>query len=102
MSSTRRRISVLFFWMVAACLPASPAFAWDAATHRLVTSLAVESLPAGALKDFFVKNEKRLEGLSVEPDSKLKKTYGKLEERRHYIDSENYGHNPFSVIVEDR
>jgi hypothetical protein len=76
--------------------------AWDSTTHKAITALAVEALPAGDLHNYFMLREKRLEALSVEPDMRLKKLYGKVEERRHYIDSEYYGQDPFSKLDPDR
>lgn len=79
-------------------LLASPARAWGSHTHRLITRLAVKVLPPSELKTFFLQNEKLLERFSVEPDSKLKKRYGEAERRRHYIDIDNYGADPFSKL----
>jgi len=74
---------------------ASPVGAWDSRTHRLITKLAVEAMPPSEFKTVLERNEKRLERYSVEPDSKLKKRYGEAEQRRHYIDADNYGPDPF-------
>ncbi len=92
--------TLLFSLLLAALLQSipAPAYAWDSHTHRLITRLAVRALPAGELKSFFLQNEKRLEQFSVEPDSKLKRRYGEAERRRHYIDIDNYGADPFSKL----
>ena len=77
---------------------ATNGFAWDSATHRLITRLAVRALPKSPLSVEFMLNEDHLERYSVEPDSVLKKEYGHKEEIRHYIDLENFGPDPFSVL----
>ncbi len=82
-------------WLQSLALPAR---AWDSRTHRLVTKLAIEAMPPSEFKTFLANNETRLERLSVEPDSKLKKRYGEVERRRHYIDADNYGSAPFSRL----
>ena len=74
-----------------ALLYATPARAWDSATHRAIARLAVEALPPSPLKAILSRNEAALEAHSVEPDSVLKARYGKAEERRHYIDMEVFG-----------
>ncbi|HEY6418849.1 MAG TPA: hypothetical protein VIX59_07595 [Candidatus Binataceae bacterium] len=80
---------------------ATHAFAWDSATHRLITRLAIGALPQSPLKTEFLANEARLERHSVEPDSVLKNEYGRSEEIRHFIDLENFGSDPFSVLTPD-
>lgn len=82
-------------WLQSLALPAR---AWDSRTHRLITRLAVEAMPPSEFKSFLAKNETRLERFSVEPDSKLKRRYGEVEQRRHYIDADNYGPAPFSRL----
>jgi len=78
-------------------LPA--ARAWDSRTHEMITRLAVEAMPPSAFKMFLQRNEKLLEHLSVEPDSKLKRLYGEAEQRRHFIDIDFYGSgDPFSQL----
>jgi hypothetical protein len=67
----------------------SSARGWDSATHRAIARLAVDALPPSPLKSALSHNE--LETHSVEPDSILKKEYGKAEERRHYINIEWFG-----------
>lgn len=86
---------VAALWLHTLALPAG---AWDSHTHRLITRLAVEAMPPSEFKTFLAKNETRLERLSVEPDSKLKKRYGEVERRRHYIDADFYGRDPFSRL----
>ncbi len=83
------------FWMLALAVPAR---AWDSRTHRLITRLAIAAMPSSEFKTFLERNEKRLERYSVEPDSKLKKLYGEAEKRRHYIDADHYGPDPFSRL----
>ena len=92
------RLTVPILILICLHLPASPARAWDSHTHRLITRLAVKVLPPSELKTFFLQNEKVLERFSVEPDSKLKKRYGEAERRRHYIDIDYYGADPFSKL----
>jgi len=72
---------------------AAPALAWDSATHRAIARLAVEALPPSPLKSSLTRNESALE-----PDSVLKDRYGKAEERRHYIDIEKFGGDPWAQL----
>ncbi len=79
----------------------APAFAWDSATHRLITRLAVNALPTSPLHASFEANSAALQDYSVAPDSILKARYGKAEARRHYINIEYYGSSskdPFSSL----
>jgi hypothetical protein len=80
---------------------ATSARAWDSATHRAIARLAVEALPASPLKSALSHNEAALELHSVEPDSVLKKEYGKAEERRHYINIEWFGSDPWTALNPD-
>jgi hypothetical protein len=79
----------------------TPARAWDSATHRAITRLAVDALPRSPLKSALARNEAALEMHAVEPDSVLKAEYGKAEERRHYIDIEWFGSDPWSALDPD-
>jgi hypothetical protein len=79
----------------------APALAWDSATHRLITRLALGALPRSPLRDAFEANSAALQEYSVAPDSVLKARYGKAEARRHYINIELYGRSsgdPFSFL----
>jgi len=78
-----------------------PAQAWDSATHRAITRLAVKALPPSPLKSTLSHSEAALETHSVEPDSLLKAAYGKAEERRHYINVEWFGSDPWSALNPD-
>ncbi len=78
-----------------------PARAWDSATHRAITRLAIEALPPSPLRSALSHNEAALETHSVEPDSVLKAEYGKAEERRHYIDLEWFGADPWYALNPD-
>jgi hypothetical protein len=80
---------------------AQPASAWDSATHRAIARIAVGALPPSPLKSTLSRNEAALETHSVEPDSVLKKEYGKAEERRHYINIEWFGSDPWSALNPD-
>jgi hypothetical protein len=86
--------------MVLLCC-AKPAHAWDSATHRAIAKLAVEVLPSSPLKSLLSRNETALETHSVEPDSVLKKQFGKAEERRHYINLEWFGSDPWAALNPD-
>ncbi len=79
----------------------TPARAWDSATHRAIAHLAVEALPPSPLKSILAGNEAALEAHAVEPDSVLKARYGKAEERRHYVDIEMFGSDPWSALDPD-
>jgi hypothetical protein len=85
----------------AALVFAPPASAWDSATHRAIARLAAEALPPSPLKATLLHNEGALETHAVEPDTVLKKEYGKAEARRHYIDSECFGADPWPALNPD-
>jgi Zinc dependent phospholipase C len=87
--------------LVLVALFARAAYGWDSATHRLITRLAIESMPASALKTALVSNESALERFSVEPDTILRREYGEAEARHHYINLEWFGPHPFSVLNRD-
>jgi Zinc dependent phospholipase C len=80
---------------------ARAAYGWDSATHRLITRLAIESIPASALRDALVSNQDALERFSVEPDTVLRRKYGKAEELHHYINLEYFGRDPFAKLDPD-
>jgi hypothetical protein len=84
-------LSFLFF--------SSPCCAWDAATHRLSTRLAIDALPPSPLKTALSTNERLVEQHSVEPDSILKDRYGHKEEIRHYINLELYSRDPATALA---
>lgn len=95
------RLAVALVTIATLAAATSPARAWDSATHRMIARFAVEALPPCALKTTFSRNEVALEGFSVEPDSALKRNYGKAEERKHYINIEWFGSDPFSSLDPD-
>ncbi len=97
----RNRNLLLIAVLVCLGLVSSQAYAWDSGTHRAITRLAVEALPPSPLKTTLARNEVALERFSVEPDSVLKKEYGKAEERRHYINLEWFGSDPFAALNPD-
>jgi hypothetical protein len=82
---------------VLVALPAAPALAWNSATHRAVTRLAAAALAPGPLKSVFSGHLAELEQLSVEPDL-IREAGDKNEGRRHYIDLEYYGSDPFAAL----
>jgi len=83
--------------ILALAVPSAPALAWDSAVHRMVTRIAVGALPPGPLKTAFLANLANLEQMSVEPDL-LREAGDKDEGRRHYIDLEYYGRDPFAAL----
>jgi hypothetical protein len=90
--------------VVCAAPAAAPAFAWDSATHRLITRLAINALPPSPLRDSFEANSAALQDYSVVPDTVLKARYGKAEAHRHYINIEYYNtfsSDPFSFLNPD-
>jgi Zinc dependent phospholipase C len=104
-SRRRARIIALFTsaaLSIAVLCPAPRAHAWDSVTHRLVTRLAIAGLPDSPLGAAFQIHEALLEKHAEEPDTVLKKRYGKAEERRHYITLEYYGPNALAELVPDR
>jgi hypothetical protein len=80
---------------------ATPARGWDSRTHRLIARLAIAGLPDGVVKTSFRRNTAQLEEFSVEPDTVLRPLYGLAEGRRHYIDLENFGAEPFARLIPD-
>ena len=88
--------------MLALIVTAPRAWAWDNATHKLITRLAIGALPPSPLKDAFQAHASQLAEYSVEPDTVLKERYGEAERRRHYIDLEYYGRDPFAALTRDR
>jgi len=91
----RRAAILCAIWLFAM---AAPAMAWDSATHRLITRLAVRALPDSGLERALADNEHTLEADSVAPDTILRDRYGHAEAIRHYIDLEDYGSDPFSAL----
>ena len=85
-----------------ALLVSSAANAWDSETHREIVRLAIGVLPPSPMRDFFKANSASLQRLAVEPDSLLKRKFGKSEEIRHYINIEYFGADPFAAIVPDK
>lgn len=82
-------------------LASTPAFAWDARTHREIARLAVDATPPSPLKDFFTANLLRLQYYSVQPDV-IRERYGDEDEAiRHYINLEYFGADPFAALTPD-
>ncbi|MBF6570229.1 MAG: zinc dependent phospholipase C family protein [Candidatus Binataceae bacterium] len=79
-----------------ACLPAR-GLAWDAATHRMITRLAVAALPPGPLHNALAVNLNRIEYFSIEPDL-LRERGDKAEGHRHFIDLEYFGSDPIAAL----
>jgi hypothetical protein len=77
------------------------AFGWDAQIHRLIARLAISALPDSPLKRYFGVEERQLEEFAVAPDEVLRPMYGEAEGRRHYIDLENFGAEPFARLSPD-
>jgi len=103
MSDFRARVGAVTITAVLSVIILAPrAWAWDNATHKLITRLAIGALPPSALKDTFEAHASLLAEYSVEPDSVLKERYGEAERRRHYIDLEYYGREPFAALTPDR
>lgn len=96
-AAARRQRLVALAALIALALPARPALAWDSGFHRMITRLAVNALAPGPLKQAFSANLSNLEYQSVEPDL-LRAAGDKAEGRRHYIDLEYYGSDPFAAL----
>jgi len=84
-----------------AALAATPAHAWNSRTHQLIVRLAIGGLPASPLKTIFERNTDQLQEFAIEPDSVLRPRYGEIEGRRHYINLEYFGPDPFAALVPD-
>lgn len=67
----------------------------------MIAALAVNALPASALKTALAANERALESDAVAPDTILRDRYGHAESIRHYIDLEMYGADPISALSPD-
>ena len=78
------------------CVPS--AYAWDSATHRTIARLAINALSTSALKITLAQHEAEVEQHAVEPDSVLKDRFGEAEERRHYINVEWFGADPWPSL----
>ncbi len=97
----RRAILGAIAGAILALTLAPPARAWDSRTHRLITRLAMDALPAGSPRATLVANETALLDASVAPDEVLRPLYGKAEGMKHYIDLEYYGADPFAALNPD-
>ena len=97
LAPSRALLALLFFLL--ALTP--PALAWDSRTHQLIVRLAIAALPPGALKTIFTSNMAQLEVHAIEPDTVLRPARGLAEGRRHYIDLENFGSDPFAQLRPD-
>lgn len=97
-----RRGRRLAITLIALCGLAPSAYAWDSRTHELITRLAIAALPTELpLKTGFARNASEVEEYSIEPDTVLRPLYGEAEARRHYIDLEYYGADPFARLDPD-
>jgi hypothetical protein len=97
MRVARRRLAALIA-LLALVLAGPPARAWDSGVHRMITRLAVDALAPGPLKAAFSANLSNLQYQSVKPDL-VRAAGDKAEGRRHYIDLEYYGRDPFAALV---
>jgi hypothetical protein len=97
--SSSAGLTLAFLLMLATL--AQPAWCWDSRTHQLITRLAIAALPATPLKTGFERNTAQLEEYSIEPDTALKHMYGEAEARRHYINLEYFGADPFANLNPD-
>jgi len=82
-------------------MAATPAHAWNSRTHQLIVRLAIGGLPASPLKTIFERNTDQLQEFAIEPDSVLRPRYGEIEGRRHYINLEYFGADPFAQLDPD-
>lgn len=76
--------------------------AWDSRTHQLIVRLAIGALSAGPLRIAFTAQAAQIEEHAIEPDTVLRPVYGVSEARRHYIDLENFGSDPFTRLNPDK
>jgi hypothetical protein len=75
----------------------STASAWGFATHRAVIEVAIETLPE-PLRGYFRAHRGELTDWVIEPDTVLKKRYGRSETVKHFIDLDLYGAPPFAEL----
>ncbi len=64
----------------------------------MIARIAVSALPSSPLRRTLSKNESMLQRAAVAPDTTLRQRYGKAEARRHFIDLEEYGSDPFAEL----
>jgi hypothetical protein len=95
----RRLISVVLLADLLLAFPA-PAGAWGLAAHAMIARHAVESTP-GTLGAFFRDNREAIVDRVLEPDTVLKRKYGRRERIRHYTDLEDLSRPPFTDIPPD-
>jgi hypothetical protein len=74
-----------------------PAFGWGLVAHRVVTESAAEHMPSG-LASFFGRESARLQEMSVEPDTVLKREEPGREEKRHFINIDALDTFPFEGV----
>ena len=91
---------LLLIVLVCALLIPRPLRAWGLDVHRLVTSGAIDVLPA-TIRAFYEKHRGFIVEHSVDPD--LWRNVGFTEEPpRHYLDLDSYGAYPFRELPRDR
>jgi hypothetical protein len=96
-----RRLCIVWGAPLFALVTAVPAQAWYARTHQLIVRLAIAGLPPSALKTIFERKTDQLQEFAIEPDSVLRPMYGDTEGRRHYINLEYFGADPFAQLDPD-
>ena len=94
-----RPIAILLLAELLLAHPA-PARAWGLAAHAMIARHAVESVP-GTLGAFLRENRETVVDRALEPDTVLKRTYGRRERIRHYTDLEVLSRPPFTDIPTD-
>jgi hypothetical protein len=86
--------------ILVATLPGT-AWAWGDATHRRITELALETLPAPLAAEFSGQRT-ALVATSLEPDTVLRERLGEVEKVRHYINLDAYMPPPFRGFPHSR
>ena len=101
MNRSVRRLSITGALAVTLAMAATAAHAWNSRTHQLIVRLAIDGLPACPLRNVFQRNAEQLQEFAIEPDTVLRPMYGEIEGRRHYIDLEYFGADPFAQLDPD-
>src|SRR4051812_29078018 len=70
--------------LVLAVVAAAPALGWGHTGHALINKLAVDALPAGPLKTFFVKHRDYVSAHAIDPDN-YKKGHHAEEAPKHFL-----------------
>lgn len=95
-----RVAAIILLASAATLLESGVARAWDSRVHKLIVRMAIAALPQPIHSGFEMRSP-QLQEFAVEPDTVLRGLYGQAEGRRHYIDLENFGADPWAALQPD-